>query len=129
MVKKKNIQAKKSIEQSVSNGTDYLIARTAPIAADIVKKKIEDTILDVRYYPAFSGVITRRRDSSAPNPVVGAERDIVDSGELYASVDVTKTGKGKSTKYEFHLDVPYINKIEEKFHLSETIRSELQIND
>ena len=127
MVKKKNIQARKSIEQSVSKGTDYLISRTAPLAADIVKQKIEETILDVRYYPAFSGTVTRRRDPQAPNPVVEAERDIVDSGELFASVDVTKTGKGKTTQYEFHLDVPYINKIEDKFHLSETVRSELQI--
>ena len=127
MVKKKNIQAKKSIEKSINRGTDNLITRTAPMAADLVKKKIEDTILDVRYYPAFAGKITRRKDPTAPNPVVGANRDIVDSGDLFASVEVIKSGRGKTTTYEFIMDVPYIEKIEDKFNLSETVRSELQI--
>jgi hypothetical protein len=127
MVKKSNIAAKKAIQKSVDNATAGLITRTAPMSAKIVKQKIEDTILDVRYYPAFAGTITRRKDPQAPNKVVGANRDIVDSGDLYASVEVTKTGKGKNTEYEFHLDVPYIEKIEDKFHLSETVRSELML--
>lgn len=127
MVKKSNIAAKKAIQRAVDNSTERLISRTAPISADIVKSKIEDTILDVRYYPAFAGTITRRKDPMAPNKVVDANRDIVDSGELYASVDVVKTGRGKNTEYEFHLDVPYVEKIEDKFHLSETVRSELLI--
>jgi len=125
--KKTNSKVNKSIESSVNKGTDYLITRTAPMAAKVVKEKIEDTILDVRYYPHFEGKTTKRKDPNAPNPVVGANRDIVDSGDLFASVDVIKKGKGKNTTYEFVMDVPYIGKIEDWFNLSDTVRSELQL--
>jgi hypothetical protein len=127
VAKKKNSKVNQSIASSVNKGTDYLIARTAPLAAKVVKEKIEDVILDVRYYPHFEGKKTKRKDPNAPNPVVGARRDIVDSGDLYGSVDVIKKGKGKNTSYEFVLDVPYAEQIEDQFNLSETIRSELQI--
>jgi hypothetical protein len=127
VTKKKNTKVNQSIASNVNKGTDYLIARTAPLAAKVVKEKIEEVILEVRYYPHFEGKTTKRKDSSAPNPVVGARRDIVDSGDLYGSVDVIKKGKGKNTTYEFVLDVPYADQIEDQFNLSETVRSELSL--
>jgi hypothetical protein len=128
MAKKSNSKASQQIAKAVDRGTAGLISRSAPIHINVVKAKVEEIILEPRYYSAFEGKTTKRKDSAAPMPVVGATRDIVDSTELLLSISVEKTGRGANTEYSVVADVPYFGKIEEQFNLSELVKSELNIN-
>jgi hypothetical protein len=126
--KSKNSKASQQVAKAVDRGTAGLISRSAPIHIDVVKAKVEEIILEPRYHPAFQGKTTKRKDSSAPMPIVGATRDIVDSTELLLSIGVEKTGRGANVEYSITSDVPYLDKIEEQFNLSEIVKSELNIN-
>jgi hypothetical protein len=126
--KSTNSRASQQIAKAVERGTAGLISRSAPIHVNVVKAKVEEVIMEPRYYPAFEGKTTKRKDSAAPMPIVGATRDIVDSTELLLSISVEKTGRGASTEYNIVADVPYFGKIEEQFNLSEIVKSELLIN-
>jgi hypothetical protein len=126
--KSTNSRASQQIAKAVERGTAGLISRSAPIAASIVKDKLESIILEIRPYQYFSDKTTVRKDPSAPNKVVGMKRDIVDSGLLYNSVEVEKRGRGANVEYDVLLNVPYANKINEQFDLTNALKNELNIN-
>jgi hypothetical protein len=128
MAKKSNSKASQQIARAVDRGTAGLISRSAPIAASVVQDKVQQVMEEMRYYPAFEGKTTKRKDSAAPHPVVGATRDIIDSTEAYLSVNVEKSGRGANVEYNIVLDTEYAGQIEDKFHLAEIVKSELNLN-
>lgn len=111
--KAKAASANKSVSKAVDKirmaAKEMAMAHTESIAKTAVEA-IQEQIISLGSYPAFADSITVRKNKGAPNPIAyGASRDLVDSGDMFESVDYVAEGEG----FLVYVDTPYAEKIAE----------------
>jgi hypothetical protein len=103
----KNTSTSKAMAKIRMAASDMAHSHTEDVARMAVEA-IQEQIIGTGNYPVFADSITKRKNSSAPNPIAyGAVRDLVDSGDLFESVDYMEDGEG----FLVFVDTPYSERL------------------